>query len=55
MDNDCLVVIYKSFSKAKLVDQKASKTDDVMGLSTNYVFSSNNGNKYYVSINLKNL
>ena len=37
--------LQNSFFKSKLVDQKGSKIDDVMGLSLNHVFSSNNGNK----------
>ena len=48
MNNDCLVVSYKTaFFKSKLVNYKGSKIDDVMGLSANHVFSSNNGHKYY--------
>ena len=54
MDNDYLVVNYKiSFFKSKLFDWKVPKIDDVMGLSPNHVFSSNNGHKYYICINFK--
>ena len=37
----------------KLGDYKVSKINDVMGLSPNHVFSSKNGNIYYISMNLK--
>ena len=54
MDNDCLVVIYKmTFFKSKLFDEKVTKIDDVIGLSQNHSFSSNNGHKYYIRMNFK--
>ena len=48
MDNDCLVACYlqNNFFKSKLFDWKIPKFDDVIGLSPNHVFSSNNGHKY---------
>ena len=36
-----------------MFDYKVSKIDDVIGLSPNHVFSSNNGHKYYISMNFK--
>ena len=41
------------FWKSKLVDQKDAKIDDVFGLSPNHVLSTNNGNKYYISVTFK--
>ena len=52
MENDYLVNIYKIYyKKSKLGDYKVSKINDVMGLSPNHVFSSKNGNNYYISMN----
>ena len=54
MDNDCLVVIYKmSFSNQNYSIRKLQKIDDVIELSPNHLFSSNNGHKYYISMNFK--
>ena len=51
---DSLVIIVQAiFWKSKLVDQKGAKIDDVFGLSPNHVSSTNNGNKYYISMNFK--
>ena len=52
---DYLVVIVQDvFLKSKLVDHKCDKVDDVFGLSPNHVSSTNNGNKYYISMNFQN-
>ena len=49
---DSLVVIVQDvFLKAKLDDHKGAKIDDVFRLSPNHVSSTNNGNKYYISMN----
>ena len=54
MDNDCLVVIYKiTFSNKNYSTRKFKKIDDVLDLSPNHVFSSNNGHKYYIGMNFK--
>ena len=54
MENDYLVNIYKMYyTKSKLSDLKVSKIIDVMGLSPNHIFSSKNGNNYYISMNFK--
>ena len=48
---DSLVIIVQDvFLKSKLIDQKGAKIDDVYGLSPNHVSSTNNGNKYYISM-----
>ena len=50
---DSLVIIIQDvFFKSKLVCQKCAKIDDVFGWSPNHVSSNNNGNKYYISMNL---
>ena len=49
---DSLVVIVQDvFLKSKLVNHKGAKIDDVFGLSPNHVSTTNNGNKYYISMN----
>ena len=54
MDNDCLVAIYEiTFLNHNYSTRKFPKIDDVTGLSPNHVFSSKNGHKYYISMNLK--
>ena len=53
MENDCLVIYKINFFKSKLFDWKVPKIDDVIGLSLNHPFSSNNGHKYYISMNFK--
>ena len=54
MENDCLVVIYKmTFSNQNYSIRKLQKFDDVIGLSPNHLFLSNNGHKYYISMNFK--
>ena len=51
---DSLVVIVQDvFLKSKLVDHKGAKIDDVFGLFPNHVSSTNNSNKYYISMNFK--
>ena len=51
---DSLVIIVQDvFLKSKLVDHKGAKIDDVFGLSPNHVSSTNNGNKYYISMNFQ--
>ena len=51
---DSLVVIVQDvFLKSKLVNHKGAKIDDVFGLSPNHVSTTNNGNKYYISMNFK--
>ena len=52
MDNELSrCFLQNNFFKSKLFDWKVLKIDDVIGLSLNHVFSSNNGYKYYISIN----
>ena len=41
------------FSKSKLVDHKGAKINDDLDLTPNHVSSTNNGNKYYISINFQ--
>ena len=54
MSIDSLVVIVQDvFLKSKLVDHKGAKIDDEFGLSSNYVSSINNGNRYYISMNFQ--
>ena len=54
MENDCLVVIHKmTFSNQNYSIRKLQKFDDVIGLSLNHLFSSNNRHKYYISMNFK--
>ena len=54
MENDYLVNIYKMYYiNQNLGDLKVSKINDVMRLSPNHVFSSKNGNNYYISMNFK--
>ena len=51
---DSLVIIVQDvFLKSKLVDQKGAKIDDIFGLSPNHISSTNNGNKYYRSMNFE--
>ena len=52
MDTDWLVAIYKTAfpNHNELTRIKGSKTDDVMGLSPNHIFSSNNCNNYYINM-----
>ena len=52
MDNELSrCFLQNNFFKLKLFDWKVLKIDDVIGLSLNHVFSSNNGYKYDISIN----
>ena len=48
-----VIIVQDIFWKSKLVDHKSAKIDDVFGFSPNHVSSTNNGNKYCISINLK--
>ena len=51
---DSLVVIVQDvFLKSKLVNHKGAKIDDVFGLPPNHVSSTNNGNKYFISMNFQ--
>ena len=45
MENEYLVNIYNMYY--------TSQINDVMGLSPNHVFSSKNGNNYYINMNFK--
>ena len=46
-----VVIVLDVFLRSKLVDHKGEKIDDVFGLSLNHVSLTNNGNKYYISMN----
>ena len=48
-----VVIVQDVYLKSKLVDHKDATIDDVFGLSPNHVSSTNNGNKYYISMNFK--
>ena len=50
---DPLVFIFKiHIPSLKLTNQKGAKIDDVTGKLRNHVFSSYNGNNYYIRMNL---
>ena len=40
----CLLSVKCTFQNSKIVDLKVAKLDDVIGLSPNYVFMSDNSN-----------
>ena len=54
MDNDCLVVIYKTaFSNHNELTRKIRKLMTSWDCLQTTFFSSNNGHKYYISMNFK--